>query len=155
MSFNFPILIEGPDGAGKSSLAKLMSNGVYIHGSYSDPVSMARYFKQLMPKTIVDRSFISEIIYSKVLGRPSRISHEDENYLLSALIYTKAVVMYCTAPFKVVERRAFERGEDYVTTEQLKQIHELYEEYFIRKNISHIKIEMNFSKDQLESYTNI
>ena len=73
------ILIEGPDGSGKSSLAKRIINdngyGKYLHADYKFKNNIPLYHLALLKKAIklskktlviIDRLHISEYIYAKV-----------------------------------------------------------------------------------------
>jgi len=144
------IVLEGPDGAGKSTLAAILKEITgysLVSNSYKDPCDFLWFSKQLERKdTIFDRTFISEVVYSKAMNKEIRLKEKEIYLLQRQLIKRKAVVLYCTNQNSLLKDRAFERGEGYVDKNQLVAASDLYEEYFtevlIPKGISVIKINL-------------
>ena len=80
------ILLEGPDGAGKTTLAnrllELFGGGTYIHAHYRYPDNMPIYHAAILRKAIklarkgqvviIDRLHVSEYIYAKVFRGGSK-----------------------------------------------------------------------------------
>lgn len=127
-------IFEGPDGAGKSVLAKMLarkSEYTYLHGTHTDPSDLKWYLYTIQSGTVTDRTFISEIIYSKVLNRKCRVN-EKEIRIIERMIQN-AIIFYVTAPIEIILERAFNRGESFLTREQLVQVHAEYENYFKSK----------------------
>ena len=66
------IIVEGADQQGKSTLCKFLSDKLgfnVVH--FGKPSEDFDYIKDYLvpPKTICDRSFLSEVVYSKIIGR--------------------------------------------------------------------------------------
>lgn len=84
---NKKVVIEGVDGAGKSTHAKEMSDHFQVQ-HYHKPTKTFGYFKNYMLNiennidTVFDRFFISEIVYSRVFKRKSLLSQEEISVLL-------------------------------------------------------------------------
>jgi thymidylate kinase len=114
------LILEGPDGAGKSTagvlLAKMLS-GVYIHNNetravkdsidlfslfssqfeYADKLFDLAYFP-----VIIDRTFISEEIYGPVFRGTSRLSIQHSSTLLTDLKASRHVVVNFRPPLDTV-----------------------------------------------------
>lgn len=75
------IVIEGPDGAGKTTLAKGFKDHDYHHeGPPSDGYDLLKYYTTLLDQTvdtIFDRHALSELVYGPLLRGKSRISFEE------------------------------------------------------------------------------
>lgn len=150
------VLIEGPDGSGKTTIAKILSkqfNLPYVHGTYTDPSTFKFYNEQLaVTKAVIDRSFISELIYSKVLGRKPRINKFEADALLR-VVEEKCLLIYCDASYELIVDRAFARGEDFVNQEQLKTIYNEYEEYFAKTSVSYLSARTYFCNEFVKRLT--
>ena len=90
------IIIEGPDSTGKSTLANKLSPTPH-HFTYES--NYFRYIDVLMQESpgslsVMDRWFLSETIYSRVLSRPIQFTPtEYRNMLLYTLALNPLVIM--------------------------------------------------------------
>ena len=121
------IIIEGPDGSGKTTLAnKLAKRTGYMLLHRSQPKSeeekkkmMAEYLQVIDSgeNVIMDRCWYSEMVYGPVMRDASVISYP-EMYELEKRICKKGggIIIYCTDRPDVLWNRCQERGEDYITT---------------------------------------
>lgn len=119
-------ILEGPDGAGKSTLAKKLKliTGYDIVArdrpkSQEDKDGMMAGYKELIQDNksfILDRSWYSEMVYGKIV--------RGENYIdkgkmieLEALIIQNGggVIIHCTNEIDILWDRCQVRGEDYIT----------------------------------------
>ena len=75
------IIIEGPDGVGKSTLVTKLKEHYNIDSirlSYKDPKDI-NFYGRILEKTdcIFDRQFLSEIVYAPIFGRECQLSWDD------------------------------------------------------------------------------
>lgn len=85
---NIQYIVEGPDRAGKTTYAKELANKYgleYEHLSHKDDRRAKFYLQKLNDRNkVYDRLFISEYVYSKVLGRETDVDLDT----LKALVET-------------------------------------------------------------------
>lgn len=76
-----PIIIEGPDGAGKSTLAKSLAGALDMNilKMTANGGQSAREYEQKLAcdGVIIDRCWVSEQVYSDLFGREPRIDNDD------------------------------------------------------------------------------
>ena len=121
------VIIEGADGAGKSTLAKALGEHYglrVIHLKGSDPMDYT-FCHELyrMDNVIFDRSFWSEKVYSKFYNLPSRLS-EFETKKLILEIEDFTVIVCKPKQYKVME------NEDSDIQLNHKQIEKHYDEFY-------------------------
>lgn len=141
------IILEGADGAGKSTLAKrfereLPSDSlpvrVHHHGSYQGEDEIwTRYLFSMLPAyanlctVVLDRSWLSEPIYGAAYrSGANRIEAWQRRMLERVALGRGAVVVWCAPPFAACVR-AFEarRGAEMLeSTAQLRAVYDLYAE---------------------------
>ena len=118
------IIIEGPDGSGKTTLAKQLSQQTgwsIVHRSQPKSEEekaqmMQGYIDALkMGKNMIfDRCWYSEMAYGPTMRDESVISYP-QMYALEALAAKHgALIIYCTDKPDTLWRRCQKRGEDYI-----------------------------------------
>lgn len=134
-------LLEGPDGAGKTTTAKQLADmfgGQVVH--FSQPTTNSAWIEYGRPvmtaynqaqrdgyeALIIDRLHISEYIYGpifrgRVLGK--RVEYRAIEQLLDMFGTTR---LYISPGWKTIQRRFQERGDDFVNLHQNLQIHRAY-----------------------------
>lgn len=122
------IILEGPDGGGKSTLAAQLSRQTkYPIARYSYPKTaeekeqMMQMYVQAIKEAknvIFDRSWYSELVYGPVMRNGHVLSYPQMYALEEMLAKKGAVLIYCTASPEVLWRRCMARGEDYVTDQE-------------------------------------
>lgn len=121
------IILEGPDGAGKSELAKELLTGpckdwkYYHNGTYEGMKGrelFQLYTRQILEGRhdgiLLDRSFDSERIYGKVMRGEDRIRAHGQKLLNRLCSAMGAIQIVCLPPKAVAEANWQEKMEDYL-----------------------------------------
>lgn len=133
-------LVEGPDGAGKTTFAKEMAEVMdlpYYHFSYPKNEAEAQAlfdtyleFIQGHQNCVVDRMFPSTMIYGNILRNEAELTQAQHDRLLMELYQMDAAIFYCTGPIDILWQRCQDRGEDYIKSfEVYEDIYNEYESY--------------------------
>lgn len=143
-----PIIIEGPDGAGKSTLAKSLAGALdmnILKMTCNGGQSATEYMQKLAcDGVVIDRCWISEQIYADIFGRTQRIDDD----ACEKLTYTCSVlgipIVIVLPPLAEVVRRLTLRGDEFgdVITDNIGLIYRRYEE-FAAANSSVITLDDN------------
>lgn len=126
------IIVEGPDGAGKSTLIEslLKSHPGSVSKHFGHPKSSEealnywRIYAQAIEDapvdslTIFDRSWYSDVVYGPIFRDTVEMDALHVK-MLEALVMTRGggYVIYCTAPIRTLWSRCKKRGEEYVPSE--------------------------------------
>jgi len=166
------IIVEGVDCAGKDWVASellkklgkklgkktfLLKQGVRptignyeeigrLKESYHQMIDFAKLAESTNSIMIFDRYYHSELAYSMPMREYESLDDEDycylENFLLSQVPNT--ILVFVTAEDMILEKRLMQRGDDYVTLENILEIKKRYENIIIpQSNIPVITIENN------------
>lgn len=130
-----PIIIEGPDAAGKSTLAKSLADRLDMN-----ILKMTADGGQLMPEylqrlacdgVIIDRCWVSEQIYSDLFGREPRIDDDDAEALTKFCGRAGIPIIVLLPQLHVVVSRLDERGDEYadVVRPNITEIYKRYREW--------------------------
>lgn len=141
------IIIEGPDGTGKTSLARdlVLSTGYYYEHfkkpntpeEHTAQQEAYKYFATQSKNAIIDRCWYSEIVYGAEMRDQSSISFT-QMWEYEMLIQKNAggIIVHCTGDAKQIWDRLQKRGEEYVTSyRQLQRIKAGYDTLF--NNMQH------------------
>ena len=130
-----PIIIEGPDCAGKSTLAEKLANALDMNilkmtanGGQSAP----EYLQKLAcDGVIIDRCWVSEQVYSDLFKREPRISNDDAEALTEFCEFARIPIIVLLPPLHVVIGRLNERGDEYadVVCPNITEIYARYQEW--------------------------
>ena len=128
-----PIIIEGPDGAGKSTLAKSLAGALdmnILKMTANGGQSVPEYLQKLAcDGVIIDRCWVSEQIYSDLFGREPRIDNDDAEALTEFCEFARVPIIVLLPPLHVVISRLNERGDEYadVVCPNIVEIHKRYQ----------------------------
>jgi thymidylate kinase len=133
------IIVEGPDGAGKSTLVKRLMDAVLAHSpdekldilhagpptkhpfdEYETPLQ--DYQPGTQRTVICDRWHLGEAVYPNVLGRHTRWSHAVSQHIETFLCNLGAIVIYMEPPLPLLIARLTARGDDLIAPHQLREI---------------------------------
>lgn len=126
------IIIEGPDGAGKTTLAKKLSSStskqiVHCGSALRKKSDFYSYTKQ---QIILDRSWYSELVYGEVFREGSQISEEEMFELeMSAEQVSGALIIYCRADLETLWKRC--KNTEPFTKKQVSQVLEEYDKLLL------------------------
>ena len=121
------IILEGCDGTGKTTLAKLLAEKYKLdicHCTQSDPGDY-EFYKQTARKDNVvwDRHTIGELIYPDVFDREPKITSEEARLVTFYAREAGAKIFVLTGDISEIKRRLIERGtEDSRVIEKLAWI---------------------------------
>lgn len=130
-----PIIIEGPDGAGKSTLAKSLAGALdmnILKMTANGGQSVPEYLQKLAcDGVIIDRCWVSEQIYSDLFGREPRIDHDDAEALTEFCEFACIPIIVLLPPLHVVIHRLYERGDEYadVVCPNITEIYVRYQDW--------------------------
>lgn len=130
-----PIIIEGPDGAGKSTLAKSLAGALdmnILKMTANGGRSVREYRQKLeCDGVIIDRCWVSEQIYPDIFGREPRIGNDDAEALTELCGSVGIPIIVLLPPLHVVIGRLNARGDEYadVVCPNIAEIHRRYREW--------------------------
>lgn len=130
-----PIIIEGPDGAGKSTLAKSLAGALdmnILKMTANGGQSVPEYLQKLAcDGVIIDRCWVSEQVYSDLFGREPRIDHDDAEALTELCEHTGIPIIVLLPPLHIVISRLNERGDEYadIVCPNIVEIYKRYQEW--------------------------
>ncbi len=112
------IILEGCDGVGKTTLANLLIHRGYksLHFNYDPHLSIKEKYQRILSKDygdniVLDRSFISEMVYGPLKRGYSRLSDQDFSELLQLLNKRGGRVVLLDATPETIYNRIQKRGD--------------------------------------------
>ena len=141
------IIIEGPDGAGKSTLASLLSGyfGYPVQHrdkpkTEEDRIRMFEsYIESAKDKSnmIYDRFAYSEMVYGSVMRDKNYINVQQMYEIELELKKNGGIIIFCDNCITKLWEACLDRGETYIKTiDQLVDIQNMYQSLFM--DISHM-----------------
>lgn len=130
-----PIIIEGPDGAGKSTLAKSLAGALdmnILKMTANGGQSVPEYLQKLAcDGVIIDRCWVSEQVYSDLFKREPRIDNVDAESLTELCGFAGIPIIVLLPPLHIVIGRLNERGDEYadVVCPNIVEIYKRYQEW--------------------------
>lgn len=133
------IILEGCDGTGKTTLAKVLADRYSLdicHCTSNDPADFDFYKQTARKENVVwDRHTIGELIYPTIFNRKMQISPEDARIVLGIAREHNGKVIVLTAEDEIIRQRLSARkvSEDPRIMENISYINEQFKffaEYF-------------------------
>ncbi len=155
------IILEGIDGVGKTTVADFLSTRGYVKQHFlfdeNNQDIEGKYLKLLerdTDKMILDRCFISELVYGPVLRKQCKLNKEQLDNLLNRYKKVYPIVVYLKANKEDILRRRKDDVADYrMLSENFDALNERYDKVFrviskyldvVELNTSEISIEKIF-----------
>ena len=128
------IILEGCDGTGKTTLAKILADkyGLDIcHCTQKDAADFDFYYNTTRKDDVVwDRHTIGELIYPVVFGRERQIQAGGVEMVINAFRNQGGKIFVLTAKNEVIEKRLLERGNEHkAILESFREINSLFITY--------------------------
>lgn len=130
-----PIIIEGPDGAGKSTLAKSLADRLdmnILKMTANGGQSPREYMQKLeCDGVVIDRCWVSEQVYPDLFGREPRISGDDAEELTGFCGLAGIPIIMLLPPLYVVVDRLNSRGDEFadIVCPNIVEIYNRYREW--------------------------
>lgn len=126
------IMIDGPDGAGKTSVCEKLANKFgcnIVRLTNGGDRSFRAYSEAMIPDNMIhDRTFLSEIIYPKYFERTSRLPEKYHTALFDLVDLYHARVFILTANDDELRRRLDIRGDEFL--DDFNKIKGINRDYF-------------------------
>lgn len=129
------IALEGCDAVGKSTLAKQLSNklnllvvqGSSFENAQQDNAGLFQHFIKVanVKNVIFDRTIYSNRVYATLYNDYSILS-DTQRKEIEKRIKDKTIVVHLTADTDTIINRINTRGDDYVTSDKVKPIVDMY-----------------------------
>jgi hypothetical protein len=110
------VVLEGCDGVGKSTLAQRLAfdfGFTIIHSARTpDGVDLAERYQQILSRPgrlVLDRSFVSELVYGPLQHRGSRLTDADACGLATLVARRDGILAHLTAPAPLIRARLLAR----------------------------------------------
>lgn len=147
------IAIDGPDGAGKTTLVKKLADQFgcdILHMTEKGSKDFFDYVDKAKLKYVIsDRSFLSEFVYSKVFDRPSKLSRYEYKCLLDYYWHEGWQIIILNAnPNCLMSRLNLRGDEDKCKIHNITKIYNAYNELSAQFDLPIINSE-NFDVDEL------
>jgi thymidylate kinase len=157
------IIIEGPDGVGKSTLVQrivdVFGSNNKINVLKAGPPRGHPLDEYVLPLlkyrhgefVICDRWHLGELVYPTVLDRPTKMSTTVLSYVEKFLASRGAIVVHVTDHADSLERVLAARGDDLVLPEQAKLMIDLFADAALDSTLPVIEVEARDTSDDTVS----
>ncbi len=157
------VIIEGPDGAGKSTLANFLRDekGLKIKHSSSDTKNDLNYHIELLKddNIVCDRCNLGEIVYPILYGRKAKMTWiEQIDYMNYCMDNNIIYIIFYASNFDDLKDRLFKRGDTEQVLQNAEKINILF--ILLAKMFSQLynnvyALDISESKNQIEFFKEI
>lgn len=137
------IVLEGPDGGGKTTLANYLEKQfgyIYLHTGvpenedllleYAIKIQRAR---EMSVSVVLDRLHVGESVYGPIIRKRDRLGHTGQVIIQRFVRASGAVLVFCRPPYEIALanwRKRHSKGEEYVDLEhRYEHIYDRYKHY--------------------------
>lgn len=129
------VIIEGPDGAGKSTLVNYLIDtyGYKMYHSSSETANDMGYHLDLLDKPedkiVLDRCNLGEIVYPIVYGREPKMTNEEQEEFMRECERRDAIyIIFYASDFNTLKERLFKRGDTQQVLDNAEKINEVFKD---------------------------
>lgn len=146
------ILVDGVDGVGKTTLINVLADEFHCDVLHMTKNGSKRYMdywdKSFLNNVVLDRSFFSEVVYSKVFNRQTELSAKRVNTLVNRYKHDKWRMIFLTAETSELLKRLNLRGdEEEVIKSNLDALTAAYRDLSTKYNIPLINVETTTNEE--------
>ena len=128
------IVVEGVDGAGKSTLIQKLTHTDVIHCGPIKKHPMQEYIEPLLKydgsyDMVCDRLHVGELVYGPIYRGESKLTEGGRRFIEMFLESRGALKLILDAPLDEIQRRLEHRGEDFLRPEDLERVWRFYRLY--------------------------
>ena len=154
------IILEGCDGSGKTTLLNNFKELNYFGTVAQKPtftnnilVNRLNFYYKTAPlyqNSIIDRFYLSELVYSKL--KNDRVNYSTINQPLyeSYLMGFFPVIIYTDPGLDEIKKNIQNRGDDYIKDEEISNLYNIYNEYLDKSIIPIFRY--NYLKDDPKEF---
>lgn len=134
------IILEGPDGAGKTTLAQQLATafGLTVHHEGPPPqnVSMLQHYGRILDdargkNVVFDRLYVGERVYGPIVRGQDRLGEDGYKRMRQLSWAVGALEILCLPAFEVcLTNWQNRKGELFADPIKLRQVHDSYRRYF-------------------------
>lgn len=155
------IIVEGPDGAGKTSFVETLNHELDLRGDHRDRalhharppkqhpldeyVTPLLNFRPGQDVALCDRWHWGEVVYPYVLGRSTHMTSGVLRYIELFLRSRGAMIVHMNPPVQTLNQRVRARGDDFIHVDLLPRLHQEYQRLANRSLISVVSATLNAS----------
>jgi len=133
------IVVEGCDGVGKTTLAVMLATRhgyAIVHSARSpDGVDLAERYRLILARRgrlVLDRSFVSELVYGPLRHRRSRLTFADATALATIVSARGGVLVHLTGRPEQIAARLLERDGSAPALEEIRTLIDAYTRVFAK-----------------------
>jgi thymidylate kinase len=142
------IILEGPDGAGKTTLAQRIGAASLLNVEirHCGPILGTPAEEYVMPlhayipntgqNIVYDRHFLGELVYGPMYRDESKIKDVDQYVIESFLNRHGALMVLVTGEESVLQSRCKARGETFIKLDDIPKLKKRYMQEFEESNIT-------------------